>query len=98
MSGESLFSQYIDRLEEPAPAPVPLATPPEALRLLYWLQHNWDRPNICARDLYRSGPGCTRDRESIRKLTELMERRGWLVPMKTHRYDRKRWQITIGLT
>jgi hypothetical protein len=81
---------------EPTPSPTPPATPREALRLLDWLQHNWGRPTICARDIYRNGPSPVRDRESTRKSTEILEKRGWLIPLKSHRYDRKRWQITIG--
>ena len=86
-----------DEPEKPAPPPTPLATPPEILRLLDWLQHNWNRPTVCARDIYRSGPSPLRDdRERTRELTEILEKRGWLIPLKAHRYDRKRWQITIG--
>ena len=95
-SGASVFAKYIDKPEREPEPPLPLPTPPEALRLLNWLQNNWGKSTICARDLYRRGSGCAGDRESIRKLTELMERRGWLVPLKSHRYDRKRWQVTIG--
>ena len=36
-----------------------------------------------------------RDRESVIKMAETLVRRGWLVPMKTHRYDRKVWRIAI---
>jgi hypothetical protein len=82
--------------QAPTPPPTPLATPPEALRLLNWLQHNWGRATICARDIYRSGPNPIRNRESTLKTTETLEKRGWLIPLKAHRYDRKRWQITIG--
>ena len=78
--------------QEPTLQPVPLA----AGRLLDWLQHKWPQPTIRARDIYQYGPGATRDRESTLKLTEILVRRGWLVPMKTHRYDSKMWQITIG--
>ena len=34
--------------------------------------------------------------ESALKSIEILEKRGWLIPLKAHRYDRKRWQITIG--
>jgi hypothetical protein len=95
--GPSFFARYIDDGRSPAaekttPPPTPLA----ALRLLDWLQHNWGRPTVCARDIYRSGPSPVRDRESALKSTEILEKRGWLIPLKSHRYDRKRWQITIG--
>ena len=77
--------------------PTPKPTPPEALRLLHWLQHNWGRPTVCARDIYRSGPNSIRDdRKSALEAAEILEKRGWLIPLRSHRHDRKRWQITIG--
>jgi len=82
-------------LIEPDPQPTPQATPPEVRRLLDWLQH-WGRPTICLRDIYCFGPTTIRDRESALKSTEILTKRGWLLPLKTHRYDRKKWQITIG--
>ena len=83
--------------QEPTPPPTPLPTPPEALRLLDWLQHNWTQPTICARDIYRHGPSPLRDdRKSALEAAEILEKRGWLIPLKAHRHDRKRWQITIG--
>ena len=78
--------------QEPTPPPVPLA----AGRLLNWLQNNWTRPVIRARSIYQYGPGPTRDKESTLKLTAILERHGWLVPMKTDRYDSKMWRIAIG--
>ena len=78
--------------EEPTPAPTPLP----ALRLLGWIQNNWTKPTIRARDIRRLGPGATRDRESMAKSTEILVKRGWLIPLKTRRYDAKKWQITIG--
>jgi hypothetical protein len=81
--------------QEQAPRPTPEATSPAARRLLDWLQH-WGRPTICARDIYRLGPNETRDKASTTELTETLVKRGWLIPLKTHRYDRKKWQITIG--
>lgn len=92
--GPSVFARYIEE-SKPAPPPDPLPTPPEVRRLLGWLQ-NWSRPTICARDIQRSAPRATRNKTSTIKLTETLEKRGWLIPLKSHRYDRKRWQITIG--
>jgi hypothetical protein len=82
--------------EEPTPPPAPQATSPAVLKLLDWLQHTWDQPTICARDFYRHGPKYIRNRERALELTETLTKRGWLIPLKTHRYDRKKWQITIG--
>ena len=78
------------------PEPTPPATPLAAGRLLDWLQHKWSQPTIRARTIYQFGPSPTRDKESTLKLTAILERRGWLVPMKTGRYDSKRWRIAIG--
>jgi hypothetical protein len=98
MTAKDIF----ERLKEgrppqaPTPPPTPLPTPPEALRLLDWLQHNWGQPTICVRDIHRQGPTPIRDRKSALEAAEILEKRGWLIPLKAHRYDRKRWQITIG--
>ena len=82
--------------QEPTPPPTPLPTPEPVLRLLDWLQHGWTKPTISVRDIYRHRPNVAQDRESALKLAEILEKRGWLIPLKAHRYDRKRWQITIG--
>jgi hypothetical protein len=96
-NGPSVFAKYIDHPQQaPAPSPTPLATPPEALKLLNWLQNTWTKPTIRARDIYQYGPRPIRNKESTLKSTEILERRGWLIPLKTPRYDAKRWQITIG--
>jgi hypothetical protein len=78
--------------QEPAPPPVPLA----AGKLLGWLQNNWKEPTIRVRDICRFGPNPIRDRESVIKMAEILVGCGWLVPMKPHRCDTKRWRITIG--
>jgi hypothetical protein len=92
---ESFFARYIEKAPTPI-EPAPLPTPPEVRRLLYWLQNTWKRPVICARDIQRFGPSPVRDRESALNAAETLTKRGWLLPLKTHRYDRKRWQVTVG--
>ena len=92
--GKNLFERLAQGrppVEEPTQQPIPLA----AGRLLDWLQHRWTRPTIRARTLYQFGPGPTRDKESTLKLTAILERRGWLVPMRGARYDTKMWRIAI---
>jgi hypothetical protein len=69
---------------------------PPAQRLLYWLQHDWTKPTISARDIYTYGPSSIRDRESAIDLAEILVKHGWLVPIKTRRPDMKKWQITKG--
>ena len=62
-----------------------------AQKLLDWLQH-WDEPTVRARDLQIYGPR-PRDRESVIRSAEMLVKYGWLVPMKTHRYDALKWQV-----
>ena len=82
--------------QEPTPPPTPLPTPPAARILHDWLQHTWTKPTICTRDIYRYRPNVAQDRERALELAEILVKRGWLIPLKAHRHDRKRWQITIG--
>jgi hypothetical protein len=89
---KSAFAKYI--ADERAPVePTPQSISPEVRRLLDWLQHTWGKSTICARDIYRHYAG---EKEKALKLAETLEKRGWLIPLRAHRYDRKRWQITIG--
>ena len=63
----------------------PLATPLPVRKLFDWLQHDWNQPTVCARDIYRHGPRPVReDRKTALEAAEILVRRGWLVPMKTH--------------
>ena len=80
----------------PPQEPILPATPQAAGVLLSWLQNNWKESIIRARDIQRLGPNSIRDRESAIKTAEILERHGWLVPMKPHRCDTKRWRIAIG--
>jgi hypothetical protein len=87
----SVFAVYIEEL--PALVePTPEATSPEVRRLLDWLQTR-GKSTICYRDIYRHLAG---EKESALKLAETLEKRGWLIPLRSHRYDRKCWQVTIG--
>ena len=89
----NLFEKLAQRPpQETTPEPTPLPV----RKLLEWLQHTWTEPTICARDIYRYRPNVAQDRETALKLAEILVKRGWLIPLKAHRYDRKRWQITIG--
>ena len=80
----------------PPQEPILPATPQAAGVLLSWLQNNWKESIIRARDIQRLGPNSIRDRESAIRTAEILERRGFLVAMKTHRYDAKWWRIAIG--
>jgi hypothetical protein len=65
-------------------------------RLLDCLVNRWPRPTICARDIYVYGPRCTRNLKSALDLTRILTENGWLTPVKSHRYDRHKWQIIRG--
>ena len=60
------------------------------------LVQKWPQPTVSARTLYQFGPNATRDKESTLKLTAILERRGFLVPMATNRCDSKKWRIALG--
>jgi hypothetical protein len=80
----------------PAPEPTREPAPLAAGRLLDWIQNNWTQPIIRVRDICIYGPHPIRDRESAIKTAEILVKHGWLVPMKPHRCDTKRWRIAIG--
>lgn len=83
--------------ERPQQEGASLTTPLPVRKLFDWLQHTWDQPTVCARDIYRHGPHPVRkDRKTALEAAEILERRGWLIPMKTHRRDRKKWRIAVG--
>jgi len=61
--------------------------------LLNWLRNHWPGTTICARDLYRNAPSPMRDRKIALDLAEELVAQGALAAIKTHRRDRKVWQI-----
>jgi hypothetical protein len=63
-----------------------------AQKLLDWLQH-WAKPTVSAREICIYGPRPIRKREIAGKAAETLVKTGWLVPVQTHRYDMKAWQI-----
>ena len=65
--------------------------------LLNWLRNHWPETTICARDLYRNAPSPIRDRKIALDLAEELVAQGALAAIKTHRRDRKAWQI-VGKT
>jgi hypothetical protein len=82
-------------LLQPIVPPADYRSPPIE-RLLDWLINRWTRPTICARDIYVYGPRCTRNLKSALGLTKILTENGWLAPVKSHRYDRHKWQIIRG--
>src|SRR4029077_5183302 len=94
--GPSFFARYCTEPEKERPETPPPQIPMAAGILLGWLQNNWKKPVIRVRDICIYGPNPIRDRESAIRTAEVLERRGFLVAMKTHRYDAKWWRIAIG--
>jgi hypothetical protein len=77
--------------EGPGRRPRRSGTPPI---LLDWLRNRWPGTTVSARDIYRRAPCPIRgDLKIVLDLTEALTGQGWLAPIKTHRYDRKKWQI-----
>ena len=80
----------------PAPAEEKIKQPRDELesaqKLLNWLQH-WAKNTVSARDIRIFGPRSLRDRKRAIDSAEILVTHGWLVPEKSHRYDRRVWQI-----
>jgi hypothetical protein len=100
-TNESVFARYIadslekGRLEPKISPPTNLKSLP-AGRLLYWLTHHWKKATISVRDICVYGPQITRNRKSAIDLAETLAQRGFLLPIRTHRIDRKVWLIVRG--
>ena len=62
-------------------------------RLLYWIQNNWGKRTITARQIYTYGPVNVRDWNSAIGTAEKLAERGWLSPLKTRRHDARKWEI-----
>ena len=84
--------------DDPPPKSEPKQqTSPLLEDLLNWLLNRWTGPSVTARDVSRFGPGPLRnDKETTLNLTEVLVRQGWLIPLKTHRKDRREWKIARG--
>jgi hypothetical protein len=83
-----------EKSEEPGRGLRRSSSPP---MLLDWLRNHWPKTTVSARDIYRHGPNPVRDRKIALNMAEALVGQGWLTPIKTHRYDRKAWQI-VGKT
>jgi hypothetical protein len=81
------------RLNGGQPPPTKKAQEPSpAQRLLDWLQH-WTKPTVRARDICIYGPNSIRDRESAIDSAAILVKEGWLIPIKTRRYDMCELQV-----
>jgi hypothetical protein len=63
-----------------------------AQRLLDWLQ-SWPEPTISARQICIYGPRPIRKREKAGNAAAILIKTGWLIPLRTHRYDMEAWRI-----
>ena len=66
---------------------------PPAQKLLDWLQHEWTKDSVSARDIYTFGPRSIRDRQSATDLAGILVKHGWLIPIKTRQQNMDKWQI-----
>jgi hypothetical protein len=74
------------KLKPKAQKPLP------AQKLLDWLLY-WGKPNVRLRDVLIYGPRSVRSRECAIDSTQILEKEGWLVPIKTRRRDMRQWEI-----
>src|SRR6516164_268412 len=66
---------------------------PPAQKLLDWLQHEWTKDTVSARDIYTYGPRSIRDRQSATDLAGILVKHGWLIPITTRQQNMEKWQI-----
>ena len=89
----TLFER-LDRGPRPAEPGIKQSHRSSPPALLDWLRNRWPGTTVCARDIYRRAPCPIRgDRKIALDLAEELVAQGALAPIKTHRYDRKTWQI-----
>ena len=81
----------------PQPTPAEAAHEDPTTVLLEWLVKHWGQPTITVRNIHRLGPYSLRNKETILRLTQSLEDKGWLIPTQTHRHDKQEWQIARGL-
>jgi len=63
-----------------------------AQKLLDWLQR-WNKDTITVRDVHIYGPHPLKGRKNVTAAAEVLVQNGWLAPLKTWRYDMRKWQI-----
>jgi hypothetical protein len=97
------FARHRQGSEEPGSEPRPGANTVSSgltrdlQKLHEWLQNDWKKPTIRARDICRLGPNAIRDRKRAVHLAEILTGHGWLIPNRTRRRNMKEWQIVRGL-
>ena len=66
--------------------------PLPAQRLLDWLLYR-NNPDLRLRDVLVYGPRSLRSRERAIDSAQVLEKEGWLAPIKTRRRDMHQWEI-----
>jgi hypothetical protein len=61
---------------------------PELL-LLDWLMNRWTKSSVTLRDIQAFGPGSIRNKDVALNLMQILGARGWITPVRPHRYDMK---------
>jgi len=63
-------------------------------RLLDFVTQKWAKDTISLRDIYIFGPyALQKEKQAALEAAEFLAARGWLEPLKSHRHDRREWQI-----
>lgn len=109
-ASKSVFSKLIDEPKRGRPEPEiprgPKLQPvvpstdvksPPIERLLDWLINRWQKPTVFSRDILQYGPRSFRNQKAARASAEILEKNGWLTPLKTRRYIDHEWKIERGL-
>jgi hypothetical protein len=93
---QDIFPAAKVKQAEPSSAVTTAASTP---LLLKWIREKWTGPTISLRDIYGRGPRSVHhDRQSALAQAEILERNGFLIPLKSHRRDRRVWKISIPAT
>jgi hypothetical protein len=86
----------LERLAGQPPDPRPTverAPKNRELLMLDWLQNRWTKSSVTLRDIQTYGPGSVRNKDVALNLMHTLTTRRWVVAIKPHRYDMKRWGI-----
>jgi hypothetical protein len=86
-----MATTLFDRLGRPPPTKK-AQEPSPAQKLLDWLPY-WGKPTIRVRDIRIYGPRSLRGRESAIDSAQVLQKEGWLVPLKTRQRNMHQWEI-----
>lgn len=93
------MANLFERLNQGRPAPTEEAIKqwrggaPPIEKLLDWLVNHWDKTTVTAREIRIYGPRSVRHGKTALNLTQTLTERGWLVPVKGNRRDKREWKI-----